>query len=430
MGMLRLTVLSSPLPQPQTEFRIETGHAVLGREPGCDWCLVDPEQFVSRRHCLIAAAGEGWIITDTSSGGLFLDAATEPLGQGQSVALRNGMRLRLGDVVLGVEFLAAEDAASPPAGSTEPALGLDPFFAPHEVPADPPPRPAELPEPFERTTGRDAPEPVEVERASPPADFDDPFTLDPISTHLAALESASDDWGWGPTPVAIPATVPPSPTLANPPEEAPAEPEARPAPPAPDPPSGRLAIEGAEAFLLGAGLEASGAENLDLEAIGRRYRMLAEGLVALLRIRANEKGSLGVARTTLGPAEVNPLKFLVLPEEQVQALIAHRGAGYLDPDAAIAESFRDLADHHMRSWQGLQSALRQMIDRFSPEAIEAELAEAGTLRKLMAGGKSALLWDAYAERWNQIARAAEDRFLGEVGADFRNAYEISNKEET
>ena len=429
MGVLRLIVLSSPLPQPQTEFRLEAGHAVLGREPGCDWCLVDPEQFVSRRHCLIASAGEGWTITDTSSGGLFLDLATEPLGQGQSAALRDGMRLRLGDVLLGVEFLAAEDPASPAPAIGEPAMGLDPFFAPHAAPAEPPPRPTELPEPFERITGRDAPEPVEVERASPPADFDDPFTLDPVSTHLEALESASDDWGWGPTPVAIPATVPPSPAAVNPADPTPAGPEARPPPPPSDPPA-RQAVEAAEAFLQGAGLEISGAENLDLEAIGRRYRMLAEGLVALLRIRASEKGSLGVARTTLGPAEVNPLKFLVIAEEQVQALIAHRGAGYLDPDAAIAESFRDLADHHMRSWQGLQSALRQMIDRFSPEAIEAELAEAGTLRKLMAGGKSALLWDAYAERWNQIARAAEDRFLGEAGADFRNAYEISNKEET
>jgi type VI secretion system protein ImpI len=29
----------------------------------------------------------------------------------------------------------------------------------------------------------------------------------------------------------------------------------------------------------------------------------------------------------------------------------------------------------------------------------------------------------YEERYRDIAKAAEDRFLGEVGADFREAYE-------
>ena len=36
---------------------------------------------------------------------------------------------------------------------------------------------------------------------------------------------------------------------------------------------------------------------------------------------------------------------------------------------------------------------------------------------------------AYTERYKDIARAAEDRFLGEVGADFRDAYE-GNREKS
>ncbi|RDD69679.1 type VI secretion system-associated FHA domain protein TagH [Paracoccus versutus] len=404
---LRLTVLTSPVPQPRPELRLEGGRAVLGREPGCDWQIDDPEMFVSRRHCIVEATAEGWTVTDTSSGGLFIDAAAEPLGPGRSAALCDGMRLRLGDVTLGVAVEAVAGAAA--TAPADPGIGIDPFFAPRDpAPPPPPPRPSELPEPFERTTGRFAP----PQPPAPPPGFDDPFTLDPLPTAQPATPPPpGDDWSWGPS-----GATPPQPDLA-PVEETPA-------PTAPPPPS-----DAAAAFLRGAGLDPSDAEGVDLEALGRRYRMLAEGLVALLRARAEEKGSLRVARTTLGAAQVNPLKFLAMPDEQVAALVAPRGAGYLDPDAAIAEAFRDLADHRMRSWHGLQAALRRMIDRFSPEAIEAQLADAGLLRALLAGGRSALLWDAYAARWAEIARAAEDRFLGEVGAEFRDAYETPDRSE-
>ncbi|MDK8874868.1 type VI secretion system-associated FHA domain protein TagH [Paracoccus sp. SSJ] len=409
---LRLTVLASPVPQPQTELRLDSGRAELGREPGCDWQIDDPEMFVSRRHCIVEATAEGWTVTDTSTGGLFLDGAAEPLGPGRSAALRDGMRLRLGDVTLGVTVEAGAQAA---AEAPDQGIGIDPFFAPRDPAPPPPPRPPELPEPFERTTGRFAPQPP----PAPPPGFDDPFMLDPLpAAPPATPPQAGDDWSWGPAGASPPRPDPVPVMSAALPDSPP------PAAPQPQPPS-----DAAAAFLRSAGLDPASVEGVDIEALGRRYRMLAEGLVALLRARAEEKGSLRVARTTLGAAQVNPLKFLAMPDEQVAALIAPRGAGYLDPDAAIAEAFRDLADHRMRSWHGLQAALRRMIDRFSPEAIEAQLADAGLLRALLAGGRSALLWDAYAARWAEIARAAEDRFLGEVGAEFRDAYETPDRSE-
>lgn len=411
---LSLAVLSSPVPQSRGAFRLDAGRAVLGRGEDCDWRLDDPGMFVSRHHCVIEATPQGWTITDTSSGGLFLDEAAEPLGPGRTAPLRDGMRLRMGDVVLGVELGAPAQAGDAPQGL---AIGLDPFFAPHEM-APPAPRPAELPAPFERTA-----HPFVPAAAATPPGFDDPFTLDPLPTAEkpvpAPLSPGGIDWDWGPSAGSAP------PTTAAPAVLALSEPFA----PAPEPASSAAPGNAGAVFLRGAGLDPASDGNLDFEAIGRRYRMMAEGLVALLRARSDEKAALRVAHTTLGAAQVNPLKFLALPEEQVAALIAPRGPGYLDPDAAITEAFRDLADHRMRSWQGLQAALRRMIDRFSPEAIEAELADAGPLRALLAGGRSALLWQAYAERWAETARAAEDRFLGEIGAEFRDAYETSDRRE-
>jgi len=168
----------------------------------------------------------------------------------------------------------------------------------------------------------------------------------------------------------------------------------------------------------------------EMEALGRRYRAMAEGLVTLLRMRAQEKGAARVAQTVIGAANVNPLKFLVGIDEAVAALVAAKGPGYLDPDAAIAAALSDLMDHHKRSWSGLQSSLRRMVDRFDPALFEAEVEDVGMLKALVAGSRPARLWQLYADRYREIAKSAEDRFLGEVGADFRDAYESETSRRT
>jgi type VI secretion system protein ImpI len=160
-----------------------------------------------------------------------------------------------------------------------------------------------------------------------------------------------------------------------------------------------------------------------MEDAGRHFRALVDGLMHLLRARAMEKQKVRVAQTVMASANVNPLKTLPTAEEGVAALLAPRGAGYLAPGPAIDGAFRDLADHQLRTWTALQSALRRMIDRFDPTEIEAELEQAGRMKALLAGGRSALLWQLYEDRYREIAQAAEERFLGEVGADFRDAYE-------
>ena len=109
---------------------------------------------------------------------------------------------------------------------------------------------------------------------------------------------------------------------------------------------------------------------------------------------------------------------------------SHPRAGYLDPDAAIAAALHDLMDHHSRSWTGLQASLRRMVDRFDPALFESEIEDVGMLKALVAGSRSARLWQLYADRYREIAKSAEDRFLGEVGADFREAYENETRKDS
>ena len=166
-----------------------------------------------------------------------------------------------------------------------------------------------------------------------------------------------------------------------------------------------------------------------MEALGLRFRLLANGLVHQLHTRAREKNSVRVAQTVIGSADVNPLKFLVTPEEALAALVSPRGKGYPGPEDAINAAFRDLSDHQMRTWTALQSSLRRMIDRFDPAAFEAEVEEVGLVKSMISGSRSARLWQLYEERYRDIAKSAEDRFLGDVGADFREAYEGKRRAE-
>ncbi|WP_374644610.1 type VI secretion system-associated FHA domain protein TagH [Tabrizicola sp.] len=266
---------------------------------------------------------------------------------------------------------------------------------------------------------------------------------------------ASDDWWSMPPPAAAPeppppAPGPPPPDPLRPTPEAPAAPpvaadenrsrqRGEPAPPpAAEPPAAAPARPDAAAdpalraaFFRGLGLDPPAAQDpaAEMEAMGQRFRLLVEGLMLMLRTRAREKQNARVAQTVISNTEVNPLKFLASTNEAIAALVAAKGPGYLDPETAINGAFRDLADHQLRSWVAIQSALRRMIDRFDPAAVEKDLDDLGLLESLLSGGRSAKLWKAYTDRYKDIARAAEDRFLGEVGADFRDAYE-GNREKT
>jgi type VI secretion system FHA domain protein len=570
---LRLVIEHSPVPQPKGEHRHDGGEMTIGRGADCDWRIEDPEQVISRRHCVISGGAGRWTVTDMSSGGLYVDGSGRPLGPGNSANIENGTRLRLGDVLIRAEL--AEARVATPQAAAKPAREDD-FFAPREAPPPPPPRPESLPPPFEGER-RPFTEPVRATEAPP--QFDDPFTLgtadlrrrealvdpppggggvadkDPFGFGVtfghegsrgggAAQGAGTDDWGFGlgqlgggarvePERVADPpsggsdsfgdwglgsissgqsgsggtgraaeraiepqmdrdagpnaaargvATDDPfglgsvsqpdararvrnpdaadasfgagdaGKTLETPPlreaptgssgpalsdagpglvtaEAAPGAPvldaaaEPRAIPPPTEGTSDLLA-----AFLRGAGLDGAALTPDDMEALGRRFRAMADGLILLLRTRAQEKNSVRVSQTVFGARDMNPLKFAATPEEGVASLIAHRGKGYLEPDAAIEAALRDLTDHQLRTWTGLQTALRRMIDRFDPALFEAEVEDVGMLKSLIAGSRPARLWQLYTERYRDIATAAEGRFLGEVGADFRDAYEGSKGE--
>ena len=89
----------------------------IGRAPDNDWVLPDPKRIVSGHHCEIEYRGGAYWLRDTSTNGVFLNEADEPVSAGGPVELQDGDRLRLGDYELIVSVDARIDFL--PASSDE-----------------------------------------------------------------------------------------------------------------------------------------------------------------------------------------------------------------------------------------------------------------------------------------------------------------------
>ena len=79
----------------------------IGRAQENDWVLPDPEQHLSRQHCVIERRGSVWCVVDTSANGVFVNGEPSPVGRGHERGLGHGDRLRLGSYVIGVAIEGA-----------------------------------------------------------------------------------------------------------------------------------------------------------------------------------------------------------------------------------------------------------------------------------------------------------------------------------
>jgi type VI secretion system FHA domain protein len=196
---LTFTVLRCPDSVPPETRTVSGGEFTVGRGPGVDWVLPDPERLLSKHHFAVAYRGGNWQIADTSTNGTTLNRDPAPIGQADVRTLRDGDRLSLGSYEIEVRLV--EDAMQQPGMggvgggfSAQPApRGTSPFADPFGMDPLAPPPPArhafdEAPHPgFGLPTG-----------AHLPSDFDplapepgeSPFLGPTRSDHSSSLEDA------------------------------------------------------------------------------------------------------------------------------------------------------------------------------------------------------------------------------------------------
>ena len=465
---LVLRIVNGPAGVAAETRRLDSGSLGIGRGPRSDWVLPDPDRLLSKRHCVVARAGDRWEVSDTSSNGTYLNGETQALG-GAPRILRDGDRLLIGAYEISADIRPAPGTGAPEAGAPgigSPGAGRDDGTAPPCFGA----AGARLPEgPSERLPGdpfpsvENDPLGISLPPVRLPADF-----VTTRADHLQAiaaefrpprpsLELLPDDWDVEtPAPPSAPlaATLPqtrqepplqarpepPQPLLA--PQPAPAaaatvtpDPIPRPVPgptsrPVQEPvqePAGSCA-PGLAAFAAGAGLAGPLPADPDalLRGVGAAFRAVVAGLRQTMIARTAIKSGFRIDQTVMRAAGNNPLKFSADDDDALAGLLGIGRRTDMTAQAAIGEVVRDIGLHELATTSAMQRATRDLLASLAPG--EAAARAGASLLDLLPGRRAARRWRAYEALHASVVRALSDDLDGVFGRSFMRAYEQATRD--
>lgn len=151
-----------------------------------------------------------------------------------------------------------------------------------------------------------------------------------------------------------------------------------------------------------------------MKTSGEILRSMVEGLMLVLRARAELKSQFRVSMTTMRSIDNNPLKFTPNTNDALKLILAPTNPGFLAPKTAVSEGFSDIMNHQMAMTAGIQAALADVLRSFDPQIIEKTQGE-GVLFQ-----KKAKCWEYYVEKYPQLKAAAQEEFFSDA---FAEAYE-------
>ncbi|HEX5462151.1 MAG TPA: type VI secretion system-associated FHA domain protein TagH [Steroidobacteraceae bacterium] len=386
----------------------------IGRLDVNDWALPDPERFVSSRHAVVRFQGGGFCLEDVSTNGTFINEPERPVSKSEPVRLKDGDRLFIGDYEILVQLIEdgarADDAGSAPlqAPSSGPSvsLGTDDPLAVIGVGAGSAAG-AEVAQP---AGGRAAVAQAPISQA--------PVAQAPISQAPAAQAPISQV-------SQAPAAQPPIPPAVVPKPAAPAPADPLPAPAStPRPATGPApAIEQSARELLSAlGLDPRDVAPDVAAQLGAIVRIVIQGMIEVLRARAEVKGNFRMPVTSVRVVENNPLKFSLNADDALHNLFVKRNPGYLGPLEAFREGFEDIAFHELAMLAGIRAAYQSMVGKFNPAQLEETYTSNLRRTSVLPIGGRTKLWDMYCAQFGNIEKDSEASFQLLFGEEFAKAY--------
>ena len=509
--MLRLRIVSDHRASlgSRADKTLNTGDLTVGRGPENGWSLPDPDRLLSRQHCVFEKTGTQYRVIDTSTNGVFLNGAEQPLGRNAPAVLKGGDRIRIGRFIIeatietldapsfteiagafrgpgrgqggaqdpgGANSFAAPFAVPPP--PPMPAFDFDdPPAADRAMPGDPPAFPAWPPgtpvaggeaigedwrfgavddhaaavnqalrvmaseparepvgEPFREDPGGEAVQPAPSSLI--PDDWDDPsFSLGhhpaavsdaPVAPSASALP-LPEDWNLDDTladeaapsiPPPMAAFVPaPMPTPVSAPFPGP-EPSPVSVPKSSVEPATPPTAAAVAAFLAGFGAPPPSGGVADgegfLRSMGEALRISLGALHASLQARAHFKDEFHLEQTSFRPAGENPLKRCADLDAAVAVLADPGRRGFLPMADAVREAAGDVQVHHLAYAAALQTALKQVVAKFDPQALSQRL-ETRLIDSLAPALRKARYWDQYEALYKDLVVELTEDFDRAVG---------------
>jgi FHA domain-containing protein len=160
-----------------------------------------------------------------------------------------------------------------------------------------------------------------------------------------------------------------------------------------------------------------------MERMGAILRTASEGTLQLLLTRQDFKRELRADVTMIASNHNNPLKFSPTTEVALAHLLGDQVRGFMAPKEAMHDAFNDLKAHQLGVMVGMKAALTQLLDRFTPAALEEKIAAKSKFDSLFVANRKAKLWDQFCTLQKSISSEAEDDFHNLFGKEFAKTYD-------
>jgi type VI secretion system FHA domain protein len=447
------------------------GGGSIGRAPECDWVLASP--YVSRHHATVFCIDGVFYIESASENGVAVNTPQSVLPRLERRALKAGDRLFIDEYEISVglsgaqgsdaEYSSRSPLLDPFSTSDEPPRAaideldqigesnLDPLkglsgSSPNTAPrrdsawnhssslADhftPPPvaplapsvlpiaedwnqtefnRPARSPERAKAPAIKDEPSkaaPVPTEWgnlaankvASVPTEWDNPAAnkapVEPLVPFVPEHTAPRTSWHSGPpvTPAVTPRVSEPVPMFSAP-ESRPANANAMPSP----------------------SLQAGAA----MDPI---MRNMVQGLIEVLRARAEFRNQFRLPVTRVRTGENNPLKFAINADDAMDSLTSRRNAGFMPAAEAFEDAFNDIRFHQLAMLAGMRAGFECVMNRFDPQKLQERFDRQLKHSGFLAVTSKLRYWDLYADWFEELSGDADGAFQRLFGEEFASAYE-------
>jgi type VI secretion system FHA domain protein len=408
------------------------GGGSIGRAPECDWVLASP--YISRHHATVCCINGTFYIESTGDNGVAVNTPQAVLPQLERRALKSGDRLFIDEYEISVGIAGGESALDVQSNDTpEPAAEALPTAS------------DEL-DPLKKLTARGsqptAPRqeaawnhtPSLADHFTPPAVPARPLPIAEDWNETDFTPATKSNAAVTVTPN-IPQTPPvPQPVFAPPAQQTAAPPPVQHSliPPAPQrrgsTPSPPHETPDAAAFDLQSLLRNSGVDPASVSpemaaALGRIFRSLVQGLIEVLRARAEFRNQFRLPVTRVRSTENNPLKFAINAEDALGSLLGRRNPGYMPATEAFEDAFNDVRFHQVAMIAGMRAGFASVMNRFDPQKLQERFD-----RQLKSGGFLAVAgklryWDLYTDLFDEMAGDQDVAFQQLFGEEFATAYE-------
>ena len=180
------------------------------------------------------------------------------------------------------------------------------------------------------------------------------------------------------------------------------------------------------AFCEGAGVALAQPQGVNPElmrVVGGLLRAAVAGTLQLMTVRAATKHELRAQVTMIQARNNNPLKFSPDARSALEQLLQPPMRGFLAGPAAMTDAMHDMMGHTIGTMAGTRAALEGVLDRFTPQQLEAKLVGKSMLDSLLPMNRKAKLWELYLSHFDAIRNEAHDDFHTLFGKAFLAAYE-------